>query len=126
MLQIYGVGPSLNCPIPPFKRVMILMVGFRVQTTAMAHSEDIFWFVRNFYLCIVTDKLTHSSTKSDVIFEGADKLLRRLHGVDIRDQGIFANKDLSHHDTRVDGWGIREYGICGYSFICSGIMETYI
>ena len=37
-----GIGPSLNCPIPPFKRVLILMVGFRVPTTAMVHSEYIF------------------------------------------------------------------------------------
>ena len=35
---------------------------------------------------IITDELTHSPPKSDVMFQGIDKLLGRLHGVDIRDK----------------------------------------
>ena len=67
-----------------------------MPTTAEVHSEDGFYFVRNLYLSIVTDELTHSSPKSDVVFQGAENLSRRLHGVDIRTQGVFANTDLGH------------------------------
>ena len=83
-----------------------------------------FDFVRYLYLCIVTDKLTHSSPKSDVIFLCMTNFLEDCMGY-IRDQGIFANKDLGHHDTRVNGWGIREDGICGYSLISSGNVKCW-
>ena len=62
------------------------MVQFRMPPTAVMHSDHVFHFVRNLYLNIVTDEPTHSSPKSDVIFQGIDKLLRRSHGVDIREQ----------------------------------------
>ena len=96
------------------------MVGFRRPATAVIHSEDVFYFVRDLYLGIVTDELTHSSPKSDVIFQGVDKLLRILHGVDISDQQVLTNKDLGYCHTRVNGWGVRGDGACGYCFISSG------
>ena len=95
------------------------MVGFRMPTTAVVHSEYVFDFVRNFNLSIVTDELTHSSPEPDVIFQGIDKLFGRLHGVDTSDQRIFANKELGHCDTRVNSWSIREDFVCNNSFISS-------
>ena len=80
----------------------------RLPTTVVVHSEYVFDFVRNFNLGIVTDELAHSSSESDAIFQGLDKLPGRLHGVDIRDQRVFANEDLGHCDARVNGWSIRE------------------
>ena len=67
------------------------MIWFRIPTIAVVHSEDIFYFVRYLCLGIVTDELTHSSPESDVIFQVIDRLLRRLHGVDIR-KGILPTK----------------------------------
>ena len=61
------------------------MVGLRMPTTAVIHSEYVFYFVRNLYKGIVADEVTHGSPKSDIIFQGIDKLLGKLHGVDIRD-----------------------------------------
>ena len=101
------------------------MVWFRMPTTAVIHSEYIFYFVRNLYLSIVTGEDTHSSLRSDGIFPGVDKLLRRLHGVQIRNQGIFANKDLGHGDTRINGWIVRGEGVCHYSFISSGKVKSW-
>ena len=89
-----GVGPSLNGMVAPFRGVLILMIWFRMPTTAVVDSEDVFDFVRNLNLGIITDELTHGSPESDVIFQGISRLLRRLHGVDIRDQRVFANKNL--------------------------------
>ena len=101
------------------------MVGLRISTTAVIISENVFYFIRNLYLGIVTDELTHSSPKSDVIFQDIDKLLRRLHGVDIRDQGKFFSNDLCHSDTSVHGWGVTEDGVCGYSFFSSDDVNSW-
>ena len=62
------------------------MVRFRMPTTAVIHSEDVFNVVGNFNLSIITDKFAHSSPKSDVVFQCIDKLLGGLHGIHIRDQ----------------------------------------
>ena len=59
-----------------------------MPTTIVIHSEDVFYFLRDLYLSIVTDELTHSSLKSDVIFQGVDELLRGLQGVDMRDLSL--------------------------------------
>ena len=80
-----GVGPSLNGPVSPFRWVLVLMVGFRMPTTAVIHSDFVFYFVRNLYFGIIIDELTNSSPKSDVIFQGIDKLLGSLHSIDITD-----------------------------------------
>ena len=53
-----GVGPSHSGPVVPFRRVLMLMVGFRMPTTAVVHVEYVFDFVRNYDLCIVTDEHT--------------------------------------------------------------------
>ena len=98
------------------------MIGFRMPTTAVIHSEYVFYFVRNLDLDIVADELAHSSLISDV--KDIDKCLGRLHGVDIRDQRIFTNEDLGHCDTRVNCWSVREDGVCGYSFISSRNVES--
>ena len=78
------------------------------DTAAVIHSDDIFNSVRDLYLSIVTDELTHRSPKSDVIFQGVDKLLRRLHRVDTRYQGVFANNDLGHGDITINDLSVRE------------------
>ena len=48
-----------------------------------------------------------------------------MHGVYIRDQGVFTNKKLSNGNTRVNGRGIRKDGICGYSFIFTWDIESW-
>ena len=68
-----GVSSSLNGPVSSFRIVLILMVAFRMPTTAVIHSGYVFYFVRNLYLGIITDDLAHSSPKSDVLFKGIDK-----------------------------------------------------
>ena len=78
-----GVGPSINGMIAPFRGILILMILFRMPTTDVVHSEDGLDFVGNLNLGIVTGELAHSSTDSDVIFQGIDKLLEGLHGLDI-------------------------------------------
>ena len=68
------------------------MVGFRMSSTAVVHLEYVIDFVRNIDLGIVADEFICSSPELDVMFHGIDKLLGRLHGVDIRDERVFAMK----------------------------------
>ena len=70
-----SVGPCLDGPIAPLRRILILMIRFRMPTTAVVHSENILNLVGNFNLSIITDYFTHSSPKSDVVFQSIDKLL---------------------------------------------------
>ena len=53
---------------------------FRMPTIVVVHLEYVFDFVRNFDLSKVTDELIYSSLESDVIFQGIDNLLGRMHG----------------------------------------------
>ena len=76
-----GVGPCFDGPIASLRRVLILMVRFRMSAIAVAHSEDVFNFVGNFNWSIITDDFAQSSPKSDVVFQSVDKLLGGLHGV---------------------------------------------
>ena len=50
-----GVGPWFDGPVAPLRRVFILMVRFRMPTTAVVHSEDVLSFVGYFILNIITD-----------------------------------------------------------------------
>ena len=103
----------------------VLMVGLRMETTAVVHSEYVFDLIRNFNSGIVTDGLTHSCPESDVIFQGMAKLLGGFHGVDVRDPGVFAIDDLGNCDARVNSWSIREDGVCSNSFISSRNVECW-
>ena len=87
-----GVGPCIDGLITPLRRILILLIRFRMPTTAVVHSEDAFNFVGNFKLSIITDQFTHSSPKSDNIFQNVDNLHGGMHGVHIRDQGVITNK----------------------------------
>ena len=59
------------------------------------------------------------------VFEHECILFGRLHGLDIRDPRVFANKDLGHCDTRVNSWSIREDSVCSNSFISSRNVECW-
>ena len=61
-------------PLTPLRKILILMIRLRKPTTAVVHSEDVFNFVGNFNLSIITDKFAHSSPKSDIVFQSIDKL----------------------------------------------------
>ena len=50
-----GVSPCLDGPIMPLGRILILVIGLRMPTTSVAHSEDIFNLAGNFNLSIITD-----------------------------------------------------------------------
>ena len=50
-----GVGPCLDGPTAPLRRILILMIRFRMPTTAVVHSQDVLNFVGNFNLSIITD-----------------------------------------------------------------------
>ena len=50
-----GVGPCLDGPIVTLRRILILMIRFRMPTTAVVHSEDVFNFIGNFNLTTITD-----------------------------------------------------------------------
>ena len=85
-----------------------------MPTTAVVYSEDIFNLCGYFNLSIITDSFTHSSPESDIVFQSIDKLLGGMHGVHIRDQGVFTNKNLDHGNTRVNGRCIQKDCICDY------------
>ena len=50
-----GVGPCFDGPVVLVRRILILMIRFRMPTTTVVHSEDVFNFVGNFNLSIITD-----------------------------------------------------------------------
>ena len=78
---------------------------FRMPTSAVVHLEYVFDFVRNFELSKVTDDLIYSSLESDVIFQGIDNLLGRMHGADSRKQKVFALPTKSFASSRnVECW----------------------
>ena len=56
-----------------------------MPTTYVVHSEDIFNPVGNFNLSIIADYFTHSSSESDIIFQGIDKLIGAMNRIHIRD-----------------------------------------
>ena len=64
-----------------------------MPTTAVVHSEDVINFVGNFNLSIITDSFAHRPPKSDLVFQSIDNLLGGLHGIHIRDQGVFTNEN---------------------------------
>ena len=80
-----GVGSCFDGPIVPYRRVLILVIRFRMPTTYVVHSEDIFNPVGNFNLSIIADYFTHSSSESDIIFQGIDKLIGAMNTIHIRD-----------------------------------------
>ena len=52
-------------------------------------------------------------------------MLGGMHRIHIRDQRVFTNKSLGHGNSIVNGMGIREDGICGYSFISMWDIEGW-
>ena len=96
------------------------MVRFRMPTTAVIHSEDVFNFVGNFNLRKITDQSAHSSAKSDVVFQSTNKLLGGLHGIHIRDQGA-----LPGMVTPASMVGVTEkmVSVATASFLC-GLLKA--
>ena len=88
----YGVGPCFDGPIKTLRRVLILMIGFRIPTTTLVQFEDVLNFIGDFNLSIITDEFTHSSPKLNIILQSVYKLFGGLHTLYIRHLGVLANK----------------------------------
>ena len=112
-----GVGPCLDGSVLPLSRVLVLVIGFRLPITDVVGPEDVLDLVGDLNFGLITDKLVHSTTYMDVVFQSIDKLLTRPHGVDGRNQRLFPNRELCLFNPTIHSWGIRINSICSSCFM---------
>ena len=77
----------------------------------------------DFHLGMVTEKLRHGSTFTNIVFKSVDKLLFVLHTVYLCNKGLSTNKDLSRCLTSINGRGVGEDGIRSDGFITTFHIE---
>ena len=74
-----GAGPGLDGSIPPFSRVLVLVIWFRLPITDVVGPEDVLDLVGDLIFGQITDKLVHSTASMNIVFQSVDKLLSRPH-----------------------------------------------
>ena len=77
------VAIPLDSLIPVLSKVLVLKVWFGLPIANAICPEDLFYSVRDFHLCPVTQEPIHGSLFPDLILESIDKLLPTFKAIDI-------------------------------------------
>ena len=78
-----GIVDPLNILIASFSRILVLLVWLTLPVTYDEVPEDVLDLVANLNLGHITYELCHRSLLPDIILKDNDKLLIRLHRIDV-------------------------------------------
>ena len=95
------------------------MIGLGTVFTNQECTKNILDLAGNEGCTTITDQSFHNTTCAYVILKGVDELLGRLDAINVSNQGITTNKDLSNLATMVNSRGVREDGVSGDGFMSS-------
>ena len=109
--------------VATFSVVLVFVVRFGLPVIDSVVAKEVKDFVRDFGLSAVANEFVHGSAATKVVFQGADELAVRFHGVDVRNQCFNSDKDLSNCGAAVDGRGIGIDGVGGNRLTSSMNIE---
>jgi hypothetical protein len=105
--------------VPPFSRVLVMLVRFTLPTIDTECMKDIFYFITNNGLNSVTKKAVGSTSLNNVIFHGVRKLVILLNTMYISNRGRSSYKYYCSSRTVKDSWYVGVHNITGDIFIAS-------
>jgi hypothetical protein len=71
---------------------LVLLIRLTLPAGDTQGTKDVMYLITNDNLSTVTNELMRSSTISNIVFQGVDKLLIRFDAIDISDLGISSYK----------------------------------
>jgi hypothetical protein len=104
----------------------MLLVSFNLPTANEKGTKDILDLLADFNLGSVTDQFGRSTMLMDVVFKSVNKLLVRLHAINISEEGLSTNKDLSTGGSIINSWNISIDSISGHRFITAMHIECWL
>ena len=112
-----AVGSSLDILTSAFRRVLVLMVWFGLPIFNEQAPENITNLVTDFNLGRITDQFCGSTSKTDDILKGINKLFFSLHATNIRDKCFGTNKWLGNLGSVIDCWSVGTHSVSGDGFL---------
>ena len=77
------VGPGIDSPLPPFSRILILVVGLRMPIGNVICPKSIHDLIGNLSFGWIIEEFVHGSLPANVILNGVNKLLPTFHRVSV-------------------------------------------
>jgi hypothetical protein len=86
------VGNRLQHLIPALTRVLVLLVWLTLPIGDAEGTENILYLVANLNLGAIADQFCRSSTATNIILKGINKLLFRFHALNVSNVGRVPKK----------------------------------
>jgi len=112
-----AVGGGLDSLVATFCRVLLLLVRFTLPVTNDQSAQNVENFVADLHLSAVTDELVGSTSLTDVVFKGVNKLAVSLDAIDISNLSVITNKQNSGSRSIVNGRNISVDNVT-----CNGLL----
>ena len=109
-----------------FRRILLLLMRFTLPITNAEGAEDVKNLLTDFDLRTITDELRRSTTISNIIFQGVDKLAIGFDAVNVSYLSIKASKDNSCSSTVVDSRDVRVYNIASNRLVTTSDIERWV
>ena len=117
------VGPGFDSPVPPFSRILILVVGLIMPIGNVICPKNIHDFVGNLSFGIITEEFVNGSLPPNVILKGVDKLLPTFHRVSRSLSKVFqGEKGTEGHLCTPWAWSSHQW--CRSS-VCHQLGQIY-
>jgi len=101
------------------------MMGLTLPVFNDKGTKNILNLLVGFNLSPATDKLVHGTMVANIVFQSINKLLISLHSIDVCNQGLMTNKDLSTCRTIINGRGVSIYGISSHRLLMPMHIESW-
>ena len=118
------VGVFLDGAVASLGGILMLQPWFTLPVFNAVGTENIMDLLGDFTLSSITDQLVHSTTLPNLVFQGVDELTVSLHAIDICNQRLGANKELSTLRSVVNGSNIRKDSICSNRFVSTSDISS--
>jgi hypothetical protein len=125
--SVHGdIGEALGGLVTPFHRVLMLPVGLTSPLSDAQRSEYIQDAGAANKNRVITEQASRSTTFANNIFQRSDKLLVRLHAVDIHDVGLLTAIDGGGSRAIIDSWRVGIDNVREEVLVTPGNVESRV
>jgi hypothetical protein len=105
---------------------LVLHESLALPVANMERSEDVLDACTGLDSSMVTEEALWGTAFANVVLEGVGELFLCLHSVYVANESGGAAEELTHGGAVIDGWGVREEGICVEVFVVPGHIYGWV